>query len=120
MDKYNAEVVERFGDTEAYKEYEQRAEKTGFKYSAEGLDKVLAKFADCKAKGFTPDSAEAQATVQELQNFISSNFYTCTDEILKGLGVMYTADRRFKENIDKNGSGTAEFISEAIKIYTKD
>ena len=65
----------------------------------------------------TPDSAEAQMLVKELQNFITQNFYTCTDEILRGLGVMYTADERFKENIDKNGDGVAEFVSSAIGSY---
>ncbi|MBR2724550.1 MAG: TipAS antibiotic-recognition domain-containing protein [Ruminococcus sp.] len=53
----------------------------------------------------------------ELKDFITQNFYTCTDEILKGLGAMYAADVRFKNNIDKHGSGTAEFISKAIEIY---
>ena len=32
---------------------------------------------------------------------------------------MYVADERFKENIDKNGNGTAEFISSAIEIFCK-
>ena len=39
----------------------------------------------------------------------------CTDEILAGLGQMYVTDERFKSNIDKHSSGTAEFISQAIK-----
>ena len=39
------------------------------------------------------------------------------DIVIAGLGEMYTADERFKENIDKHGEGTAEFISRAIKVY---
>lgn len=123
MDKYKNEAKERFGCTDAYKEFESKTAgytEAGFADSAEGLNKVFAKFAHCKAQGNTPDSAEAQALVKELQSFITQNFYTCTDEILEGLGEMYTADERFKENIDKNGSDTADFVSEAIKIYTKD
>ncbi len=38
---------------------------------------------------------------------------------LAGLAEMYTADERFKENIDRNGVGTAEFMSAAIEIYCK-
>lgn len=122
MDKYKNETAKRFGSTDAYKEFEQRTAnytEADFATSAEGLNEVFAKFAKCKAKGNTPDSDNAQILVKELQNYISNNFYTCTDEILKGLGVMYTADERFKENIDENGSDTAEFVSKAVEIYCK-
>ena len=83
----------------------------------DGLMSVLTKFADCMQNGNTADSDKAQALVIELQDYITDNYYTCTNEILAGLGQMYVADERFKNNIDKNGVGTAEFISEAIKIY---
>ena len=49
----------------------------------------------------------------------TENYYTCTDEILAGLGKMYVADERFKKNIDKYGEGTAEFTANAIAVYTK-
>jgi hypothetical protein len=52
-----------------------------------------------------------------LQNHISENYYLCTNEILAGLGQMYVADERFKNNIDKRADGTAEFICEAIAAY---
>lgn len=123
MDKYKNEAKERFGTTDAYKEFEIKTadySKADFANSAEGLNAVFRKFADCKAKGNTPDSKEAQKLTEELQSIITENFYTCTDDILKSLGVMYSADERFKENIDKNGTDTAEFVAEAIKIYTKD
>ena len=119
MDNYKLEVINRWGNTEAYKEYEQRALTSDFKESVEGLDGILKKFSECKAEGNAPDSVDAQALVNELKGFITNNFYICTDEILKGLGVMYTADERFMKNIDKHGSGTAEFISSAIEIYCK-
>ena len=80
---------------------------------------VLAKFAECMKDGNTADSIEAQALVKELQNYITENYYTCTNEILAGLGQMYVADERFKNNINKNGNGTAEFVREAIEIYCK-
>ena len=84
-----------------------------------GLNAVLAEFAEALKNGATPESESAQALVKKLQAYITENFYTCTKEILAGLGQMYVADERFKENIDKNGSGTAEFISSAIEIFCK-
>ena len=66
----------------------------------------------------SPKSAEAVELVKKLQNFITENYYNCTDDILFGLGQMYIMDERFTENIDKaGGTGTAEFVSKAICAY---
>ena len=120
MNNYDFEVKQRFGNTDAYKEHaEKTANYTADKWQEvnDGLMSVLAKFAKCLNNNNTADSAEAQALVIELQDYITDNYYTCTNEILVGLGQMYVADKRFKNNIDKHTVGTAEFISEAIKIY---
>ena len=78
---------------------------------------IFAEFAACKDSGVSADSAEAQALAIKLQAHITANYSTCTDEILAGLGKMYVADERFKQNIDKYGEGTAEFAAKAIGIY---
>ena len=78
---------------------------------------IFAEFAACKANGVSAASVEAQALVAKLQTHITENYYTCTDEILAGLGKMYVSDERFTKNIDKYGDGTAEFASEAIASY---
>jgi len=117
---YDKEVKQRFGNTDAYKEHaEKTANYTANKWQEvnDGLMSALAKFAECMQNGYTADSVEAQALVIELQDYITENYYTCTNEILAGLGQMYVADERFKSNIDKNGDGTAEFVSGAIKVY---
>lgn len=117
---YDKEVEQRFGNTGAYKEHtEKTANYTSDKWQEvnDGLMSVFAKFAECMQNGYTADSVEAQALVTHLQNYITENYYTCTNEILSGLGQMYVADERFKNNIDKSGDGTAEFIGEAIKVY---
>ena len=65
-----------------------------------------------------PAGQEAQAAVRELQEFITKHFYTCTPEILSGLGQMYTADDRFRTSIDAaGGEGTADFAGKAIAAY---
>ena len=85
----------------------------------DGLMAIFAEFAVCKDNVMSADSAEAQALVAKLQAHITENYYTCTDEILAGLGKMYVADERFKKNIDKYGEGTAEFAAEAIAVYCR-
>ena len=122
MKSYETEARERWGNTDAYREHEQKTKNYTKEKRAETNDGMMAIFAElaaCKASGASADSAETQALVAKLQAHITANYYTCTDEILAGLGKMYVADERFKKNIDKYGDGTAEFAADAIAAYTK-
>ena len=123
MKSYETEARERYRNTAAYKEHEQKTKsytKEKWAEANDGLMAILAEFAACKVNGASIDSAEAQAIIVKLQAHITENYYTCTDKILAGLGKMYIADERFKKNIDKYGEGTAEFASKAIAIYCKE
>lgn len=113
--KYADEVRQRWGNTEAYKENQQRD--TDFSKAAALLDAVFEEFAELNRSGTSPNDEPAKIQVEKLQQCITDNFYTCTNEILAGLGQMYVADERFKTNIDKHGEGTAEFVSACIKSY---
>ncbi len=115
LEQYAAEVKERWGNTDAYQESAQRpaAEQ---KDAAAGL---MAQFARMgRLRTGDPAGQEAQDAVRELQEFITKHFYTCTPEILAGLGQMYTADDRFRASIDAaGGEGTADFAGKAITVY---
>ena len=120
MKSYEAEARDRYGNTAAYREHEQKTKnytKEKWAEANDGLMAIFAELAACKNSGASADSAEAQALVAKLQAHITANYYTCTDEILAGLGKMYVADERFKKNIDKYGEGTAEFAATAIEAY---
>ena len=122
MKTYETEARTRWGDTAAYREHEQKTKnytKEKWAEANDGLMAIFAEFAACKDSGMSADSTEAQALVAKLQAHITANYYTCTDEILAGLGKMYVADERFKKNIDKYGEGTAEFAAEGIRIYVE-
>ena len=117
---YETEARTRWGNTAACREHEQKTKNYTKEKWAEVNDvlmAIFAEFAACKASGASAESAEAQALVDKLQAHITENYYTCTDEILAGLGKMYVADERFKKNIDKHGEGTAEFASNAIILF---
>ena len=117
--EYKTEARSRWGNTAAYREYDQKTKnytKEKWIEANNGLMAIFSEFAAVKANGASPDSAEAQALVVKLQAHITENYYTCTDEIFAGLGKMYVADERFKNNIDKYGDGTAEFVSKAIEV----
>ena len=121
-DEYAKEAKKKWGDTAAYEESVKKtaeySEDKQNQLNAE-MDERIVRFADCKRKGFTPDSSEAQALVKKWQDFITDNYYTCTKEILSELGEMYIGDERFMKNIDRHGNGTAQFMHDAIKSYCK-
>ena len=119
---YETEARSRWGNTDAYREHEQKTKNyTKEKWAAanDGMMAIFAEFAACKDSGASADSDETQALVAKLQVHITANYYTCTDEILAGLGKMYVCDERFEKNIDKYGEGTAEFAAEGIRIYVE-
>lgn len=118
--QYENEAKQRWGDTAAYQE---SREKTAT-YSTEqmdaataGLMAIFGALAACKDAGHAADSDAALAVVQQLQAYITTHFYTCTNEILAGLGQMYVGDERFRSNIDRYGDGTAAFAAQAICAY---
>ena len=116
--KYAKEVKERWGTSKAYEESEKKTSS----YNKEKWGDINQETREI-FKGFAelrnsdPGSEEVQELVRRWQKYITDNFYTCTNEILSGLGLMYVEDERFKENLDKNGEGTAKLMEEAIKIY---
>lgn len=119
-DQYEKEAKDKWGSTSAYKEYEQKTagySKDKWNQAVQGLEEIFAEFAACMNQGGSADSEVAQGLVKELQEFITDNYYQCTKDILAGLGQMYIADERFKNNIDKHAPGTAQFVSEAIKEH---
>lgn len=120
QEKYAKEVEEKWGHSNEYKESAKRTEK----YSKDDWNDINTQYQKTFMKfgrlmDLSPEDEKVQVLVKEWQNFISKNFYNCTDEILAGLGQMYIYDERFKTNIDKEREGLAEYINKAIEIYVK-
>ena len=117
---YQQEAKERWGNTPAYQEFSEK--NSGMNQEkmdklAAGLDEIMGGFAACMGR-ITPDAPEAAALVDRLQAYLTAHYYTCTDDILSGLGEMYVADQRFRRNIDRHGAGTAAFLRETIRAKT--
>ena len=121
LDEYAKRAKEQWGNTPEYKELKEKESKRTPEEEQQLMERFMSLFAEFgELKKGSPESDDAQAMVKKLQNFITEHFYTCTDEILSGLGKMYTADSEFKENIDKaGGSGTADFAAAAIDAYCR-
>ncbi len=122
FEKYKTEAKAKWGTTQTYGEFTRKTagySEDRFNTLTEGLSKIFAEFAACMKDGNSVCSAAAQSLVKKLQAYITENYYTCTEPILMGLGQMYVADERFRDNIDRHGAGTAHFASAAIGHYTK-
>ena len=121
LEEYTRKAKEQWGDSKAFSEYEQKSASRSKDDEKKLWSDFMKLFEKCgKIKDSDPKSAEAQAMVKDIQNYITKNFYECTNEILAGLGKMYAAEGEFKTNIDKaGGKGTAEFVSRAIAEYVK-
>lgn len=121
LDEYAAQAKASWGQTEAYKEFEEKEKGRTKEQSdqiAEGMMALFTEFGLLMKDGKTAESDEAQAQVKKLQEYITEHFYTCTNKILAGLGKMYNGGGSMTENIDKfGGEGTADFAAEAIEVY---
>lgn len=121
LDRYAAEAKAKWGKTDAYREYEQKTAgqtKDAQKATGDGLMDIFREIG--AVRHLDPAAAEAQALVAKLQSYITANYYTCTKQILRGLGQMYIAGDSMTDNINAaGGDGTAEFTHRAIEIYCK-
>lgn len=121
IDRYAAEAKKQWGKTDAYQEYEAKTAGQNKQQMQETGDKLMDIFREFGAiRHLSPASSEAQDLVTKLQSFITDNYYTCTRQILFGLGQMYAAGDEMNENIDKaGGEGTGAFVRDAITVYCK-
>lgn len=119
IEAYKKLAKEAWGNTAAYKEYEGKSSMQSDvekRKAGEDLMNIFYEFGDLK--NLSPADSRVQDKVRELQNFITENYYTCTNEILRGLADIYTAGDDMTKNIDAaGGKGCAGFVSDAIKIY---
>lgn len=118
--KYEPEVKERWGETDAYKVSKQRTDK----YTKEDWERIqaeslgtLQELIACFREKEPVDGERMMAVCEAFRNHITKNFYPCTLEIFSGLGNMYVADERFTEFYDKHETGLAAYYNEAIQNY---
>lgn len=120
VEAWKAEAQARWGQTAAWQEHAEKTRRytsADWRSVAGGLEDVFAAFAQARSEGAAPGDPRSQALVRRLQQHITDTCYTCTTEILAGLGQTYAADERFRRNIDRHGEGTADFVAEAIAAF---
>ena len=121
IDEYSTQAETLYGKTDAWKEYSEKAKgrsRDAEQALGDGIMELFTKLGTMKE--LSPESPKVQVWVKALQDYITEHFYTCTPQILQGLGEMYAGGGSMTENIDAvGGKGTGEFAREAIRIYCK-
>jgi DNA-binding transcriptional MerR regulator len=121
IDEYREQAKKTWEGTPAWSEYEKRSEGRSREDEiarGAGLMALFEPFHAMLVEGTKPDSPRAMRQASIIQEYITDNFYTCTDEIFEGLGKAYGAGGDFTENIDGSaGPGTALFAAGAIEAY---
>ena len=122
LDEYSQQAKTLYGKTEAYQEFTQKSKGRSRQQENTLGEQVMDFFARLgKMRPCAPDSAEAQNWAKELQDFFTAHYYTCTPQILKGLGEIYAGGGSMTENIDRvGGAGTGAFAKEVIDSYVGD
>lgn len=119
IERYAAEAKAAYGETAQYREFEEKSQGRTSEENASlntRLMEIFTQFGELKS--LAPEDEKAQKQVEKLHTFITDNFYSCSDEILYSLGVMYADGGEFTENIDRaGGKGTAKFVFRAIAVF---
>lgn len=121
--QFRDEIIERWGDTQSFREFEEIFSSQSRKIQNEQIDsfyhkaqKLFEKLAMYEGKN--PSCEEVQQIVRKWQEYISEYFYQCDNHMLSYLGNLYITDERFSEFINRFGSeNLSMFFSKAIEIY---
>lgn len=114
--EYAVEAEQRWGDTEEWKQSQQRVaqltKQDWIELKAEG-DALLADLAAAKRAGVRPGSPEADALADRHRASIE-RFYDCGGEMHRGLVEMYVADPRFTAYYDSVEPGLTQFVHDVV------
>jgi hypothetical protein len=116
--QYEAEVQERWGETDAYAESKRKtaaySKDDWVRIKAE-MEDIGNRFVAAMRSGAAPDSAEAMDIAEDNRQHISRNFYECSPEMHAGLGRMYVEDERFTATYEAMAPGLAQYVSTAVQ-----
>lgn len=115
-EEYAAEAEQRWGETDAWKQSQERTAsftKDDWKAIKDEADVLEADFADAMQRGVDADSAEAGALAERHRATIARH-YDCNHEMQVNLAEMYIADERFAKHYNDIASGLAQYVRDVI------
>jgi DNA-binding transcriptional MerR regulator len=113
---YETEAADRWGDTDQWKQSQQRTKKftkADWQRIKDGTDAFNAKLIAVFGAGTAPGSAEANEIAE--QHLAALNvFYDCGYDMQRNLADMYLADERFTKNYEDLAPGMAQWVHDVI------
>ena len=119
---YEAEVEERWGDTDAYRASAKRTKRYGqddWRQIKEEQEAIYADAAAARQAGHAPESPEAMAVAERHRRSIDRWFYPCSTDMHTNLADMWEADARFAASIDAHGVGLTPFLAAAVRANAR-
>ncbi len=117
--KYGSEVRERYGDDAVDKSNQKVLNMTREEYeNAESLAKNIRETLAAAFETGDPSGELAQKAADLHRRWLCLYWDGYSKEAHAGLGNMYAEDERFRAYYDADQPGTAEFLRDAILIYT--
>lgn len=119
--QYEAEVEERWSETDAYRESARRTKgytKDDWARHRSEADAIYTAAAALMRAGTPPSDAEAMAVAERHRLLIDRWFYPCSPETHRGLATLYETDPRFAAGIDRHAAGLTAFLCAAIRANT--
>ena len=115
--KYHQKAVEKYGQEvmnqalERQKDHEDEA--------TAAFNQVFQALAQNLKNGLAATAVENQEEAAKLLQAIRTYGFDCSIEVFGHIGKGYVYNPEFKENIDKFGSGTAQYTSDVIAHYVQ-
>jgi len=116
--QYEAEVEERWGETDAYKESQRKTRsytKDDWVRIKAEQEEIGTRFVQAMQSGAAADSEQAMDVAEDARQQISRYFYECSPEMHAGLGRMYVEDERFTATYEAMAPGLAQYVSTAVQ-----
>lgn len=116
-DDYAAEAEQRWGDTDAWAESQQRTKsytkQQWVQVKAEG-DIIDSRFVDLMQAGAAADGTEAMQVAEDHRQHICRWSYDCSPPMHAGIAELYVTDDRFARNYEGQATGLARYVHDAV------
>ncbi|MDK8239026.1 MerR family transcriptional regulator [Gemella morbillorum] len=109
IDMYGKEVIEEAIEKQKGKEQE----------IADGFNEIFFAFSENISKEISATSKENIDLAEKLHKHLCKYAFDCPIDVFSSIGHGYVQNIEFKNNLDKFGDGTAQYVCDAIQQYVK-
>ena len=110
MDMYGKEVIEKAIEKQKGKEQEL----------TDGFNEIFFAFSKNMSNGLKSISKKNIDLAEKLHKHLCKYSFDCKIDVFSSIGYGYVQNIEFKNNLDKFGDGTAQYVCDAIQQYVKE